>query len=86
MLRNVQSALAALAAAQQNSTLAAAESATAAVSASQAADLTRTMSQQQGQLQADLKSTHEEVQVLQQLRDAIQKNMLVVHRSEISSH
>ena len=86
MLRNVQSALAALAAAQQNSTLAAAESATAAVSASQAADLTRTMSQQQGQLQADLKSMHEEVQVLQQLRDAIQKNMLVVYRSETSSH
>ena len=86
MLQNVQSALAALAAAQQSSTLAAAESATAAVSASQAADLTRTMSQQQGQLQADLKSMHEEVQVLQQLRDAIQKNMLVVYRSEISSH
>ena len=77
MLHSVQSALADLAVAQQNSTLTAAESAAAELSASQAVDLTRTLSQQQGQLQADLKTAHEEVRALQLLRDSIQKNMLV---------
>ena len=77
MLHSVQSALADLAVAQQNSTLTAAESAAAELSASQAVDLTRTLSQQQGQLQADLKTAHEEVLALQLLRDSIQKNMLV---------
>ena len=75
MLHSVQSALADLAAAQQNSTVAAAESAAATLSASQAVDLTRSLSQQQGQLQADLKAAHEEVRALQLLRESIQKNM-----------